>query len=82
MIFNYFLGVTCINLRDYILSMLGVIPHFMIWIYIGITLESIQSFWNGQYKNENDFYLIIVGIVLILIVFIYITIETKKKMKI
>jgi len=79
MLFNYFLGITSIKLKDYLISMSGIIPEFMMCIYIGITLENIEAIWNGDYeRNPLEIYSIIFGCVSFVSMVIYITHLTKK----
>jgi len=53
MLFNYFLGITGIKMKDYLISMTGIIPEQMMCIYIGVTLDNISSVWNGDYEESS-----------------------------
>ena len=48
-IFNYLLGVTSINVSDFMIALFGILPEKMMVIYVGLTLENI-----AEYNNNNN----------------------------
>ena len=48
-IFNYLLGVTSINVKDFIIAMFGILPELIMIIYVGLTLENI-----AEYDSQNS----------------------------
>ena len=70
-IFNYLLGVTSINVSDFMIALFGILPEKMMVIYVGLTLENI-----AEYNNNNSslqMFIAIFGSISLVVIIIYVT---------
>lgn len=70
-IFNYLLGVTSINVKDFIIAMFGILPEKMMVIYVGLTLDNISEYDNND--SNLEIFIAIFGCISLLIIIIYVT---------
>ena len=54
-VLNYALGLTSVNLRDYILaSWLGMLPATILYVYIGSVVRDLASLLHGGYSGATS----------------------------
>lgn len=54
-VLNYALGLTSVNLRDYILaSWLGMLPATILYVYIGSVVRDVASLLHGGYSGATS----------------------------
>lgn len=86
-VFNYVMGVTAINLKDYVLSCIGMIPGTVAYVFVGTTASSIlggdSEEESGDGQNESmasmvQLVVIIVGAVSTLLAVVLVSVYSKR----
>lgn len=71
-IFNYLLGVTSINVSDFMIALFGILPEKMMVIYVGLTLENIAEYDNNN-NSSLQMFIAIFGSISLVVIIIYVT---------
>ena len=71
-IFNYLLGVTSINVNDFMIALFGILPEKMMVIYVGLTLENIAEY-NNNNNSSLQMFIAIFGSISLVVIIIYVT---------
>ena len=79
-LFNYFMGITGVSLRNYALGGFGMIPGTLVYVYFGTALSNISDVASGDVDGGGlQLGLIIGGSVLALIAVVYVSYVAKKE---
>jgi uncharacterized membrane protein YdjX (TVP38/TMEM64 family) len=65
---SYGLGVTRVSLRNYLVSLLAMVPGTVFYVSCGATLGSIAEIVRGKDELGWDFYVMVLGLVLLALV--------------
>ncbi|CAG9330046.1 unnamed protein product [Blepharisma stoltei] len=80
-ILNYIVGASSIPFQHFFIGNLGLIPGFSLYVYIAVTMGSVQEALSNQTSSDWYWYLIAIGGVLIIATCIYITWVSKKELQ-
>lgn len=48
-VFNYFIAITSVSNRDFLLGCLGIIPHLFLTVYIVIQISDLDKIIDGDF---------------------------------
>ncbi|MEM7281212.1 MAG: VTT domain-containing protein [Pseudomonadota bacterium] len=76
---NYAFGLTSVGLRDYITaSLLGMVPPFVLFVFLGTTADDLASIVNGEVGLDDHAWIVAVfGVVMIIVIIAYIVRKAK-----
>ena len=79
-VFNYFMGLTSVKLRDYIFACIGMIPDSIVYCFIGGSIASIAELSSVGFGSHPVLLIMtIVGTVVAIIGVVYISYVAKKE---
>ena len=80
-VLNYALGASNVNIKDYMLGSIGLIPKLALFMYVTFSVESLTNAISEQKSNTTQIIIIVsIGCAFAIIAGIYIAIVAKREM--
>ena len=79
-LFNYFMGITGVSVRNFALGGFGMIPGTLVYVYFGSALSNISDVASGNFEGGVlQLILLIGGSVLAFVAVVYVSYVAKKE---